>query len=461
LRICGYNYTESNQNPKLEIVLNDWTKQLSNGKTADQMVREMSLSMTDRQIAHQLRAYGFSTTHQAVRSTRIKLDVKKPQSGIINPDRQSISGDEWDIALGRTPISSQEELLKAYNVDTRIWEVIEFNISRYEMMHGAQAVGDSKNWERDGDDWTVVPLNSIKAKLRKRPGIEHALSELESIKATIKSAIPKPIVIKRPHTSGDNMLEMCIPDIHFGKVAWDAQTMHGDYDVAIARDIFQTAVSSLVSRVEPYKFGQVLFVVGNDVFHTDNSNNTTFSGTLLDGDTRYHRTFKIVREVMVDTIESLRSIAPVKVLVIPGNHDRMTSWHLGDSLECWFHRHKDVVIDNAPSARKYHRWGNVLLLFTHGDKGKRADYPTLMATEQAVDWGQTLYREIHTGDRHQTRVEEKFGVRVRIIPSLSAADTWHSENMFVGNLQQAEAFVWNKEQGLLGTAIYTHRNSEK
>jgi hypothetical protein len=443
-------------------MLNNWKKVLTNGKTPAQMVGDLSFNMTDKQIASQLRVYGFKTTSQAVRSVRIRLGVVKPQTGFDSKlNNQPISGGEWDISLGRTPISSQEELIKEYRIDTRVWEIIEFNISRYEMLHGSQAVGGSGDWERDEDEWKIVPLNSIKAKLRKRPGVEEALDELEAIKLSIKKIVPAPVVIKRSKPTHDNMLEMCLPDIHFGKVAWNEQTLHGDYDVAIAEKIFNTAVSSLVSRVEPYKFGQILFVIGNDVFHTDNSGNTTYAGTQLDGDTRYHRTFRIVREVMVDTIESLRSIAPVKVLVIPGNHDRMTSWHLGDSLECWFHRHKDVEIDNAPSARKYHRWGNVFLLFTHGDKGKRPDYPTLMATERAVDWGQTLYREIHTGDKHHTRVEEKFGVRVRIIPSLSAPDTWHSENLFVGALQQAEAFVWNKKLGLLGTAIYTHQDSEK
>jgi hypothetical protein len=376
-------------------------------------------------------------------------------------NKQSIRGNEWDISLGRTPIGTQEELIAEYKIDTRIWEIVEFNVSRYEVVHGAQAVGYSKEWSRDEDEWTVVPLNSIKAKLKKRPGMEDALSELEAMKLEIKRISPKPLSIKRSKNPSDNMLEMCLPDMHFGKVGWGDQTLYEDYDVSIAKKIFEGAVSSLVSRVDPYKFGEILFVVGNDVFHTDNSNNTTFSGTQLDGDTRYHRTFRVVREVMANTIESLRSIAPVKVLVIPGNHDRMTSWHLGDSLECWFNKYKDVTIDNAPSSRKYHRWGNVLLLFTHGDKGKRMDYPTLMASERPIDWGQTLYREIHTGDKHQTKVEEKFGIRVRILPSLGGTDTWSSENMFVGSLRQAEAFVWNKEQGLLGTAIYTYQGKKE
>jgi hypothetical protein len=440
--------------------VNQWDKPLSNGKTPKEILRT-SLHQTDLDIAKTLSSIGFPASEKSVRSARRRIGAIKPMENNRKNSRQSIRGNEWDISLGRTPIGSQEELIAEYKIDTRIWEIVEFNVSRYEVVHGTQAIGNSKDWSRDDDDWTVVPLNSIKAKLKKRPGMEDALSELESVKLEIKRISPKPIAIKRTRKPSDNMLEMCLPDMHFGKVGWGDQTLYEDYDVSIAKSIFEGAVSSLVSRVEPYKFGEILFVVGNDVFHTDNSGNTTYAGTPLDGDTRYHRTFKIVREVMANTIESLRSIAPVKVLVIPGNHDRMTSWHLGDSLECWFHKYKDVTIDNAPSSRKYHRWGNVLLLFAHGDKGKRTDYPTLMASERPIDWGQTLYREIHTGDKHQIKVEEKFGIRVRILPSLGGTDTWSSENMFVGSLRQAEAFVWNKEKGLLGTAIYTYQGKKE
>jgi hypothetical protein len=442
----------------MEKNMSQWDEPIKGNDTPRDIVIKYAGSRTDKEIASELTKIGFKATGQSVRAARLRMGISKPQGNNSKEDRQYVHGSEWDITLGRTPISTQEELIAAYHIDTRLWEIVEFNISRYEVVHGTQAEGDSTNWQRDVDEWTIVPLNSIKAKLKKRAGVEEAINELEAVKESIKKISPKPITIKRAKRPSDNLLEMCIPDMHFGKVGWSEQTLYEDYDVAIAKNIFQEAVPTLMSRVDPYKFGEILFVVGNDVFHTDNSNNTTYAGTQLDGDTRYHRTFRIVREVMVNTIESLRSVAPVKVLVVPGNHDRMTSWHLGDSLECWFHKYKDVTIDNAPSSRKYHRWGSVLLLFTHGDAGKRQDYPTLMASERPVDWGQTIFREIHTGDKHQVRVEEKFGVRVRILSSLSSLDTWHSEHLFVGNQRQAEAFVWNKQQGLLGTAIYTHQS---
>lgn len=371
-----------------------WDQPLSNGQTPRGVVIELGNELTDREIVEELGRLGFETTASAVRGVRVRAKIIKPQSH--RPTK--------------------------YVYGERI----------------------------------APPLRNIRLKLRNRDEIEFARAEVDSLKDFAKSFSPVVKPIKRTKKPSDNLLELCLPDMHFGKVGWHLQTGYEDYDVSIAREVFEDAIPSLVSRVEPYRFGQVLFVVGNDVFHTDNSANTTYSGTQVDGDTRYHRTFKIVREVMVKTIDTLRHVAPVEVLVVPGNHDRMTAWHLGDSLECWFHNYKDVTINNDPVSRKYKRWGRVLLCFVHGDKGKRVDYPTLMASERPEDWGETLYREIHTGDKHQIRVEERYGVRVRILPSLSGTDTWHSENMLVGNQRQAEAFVWNKTVGLLGTAIYTY-----
>src|ERR1044071_480200 len=96
-----------------------------------------------------------------------------------------------------------------------------------------------------------------------------------------------------------------------------------------------------------------------------------------------------------------------------------------------------------------------MLMFAHGNKGKLADYPLVMATEQPTMFGATQHREAHTGDKHTTRVHEYHGVKVRISPALCASDSWHSENLFVGNARSAEAFVWHQDEGLVGTAVYT------
>ena len=147
-------------------------------------------------------------------------------------------------------------------------------------------------------------------------------------------------------------------------------------------------------------------------------------------------------------------IAPVKVVVVSGNHDFLASWHLGDSLECWFSKYEDVEIENQPKVRKYHQYGKCMLMFTHGNEGKREDYPLLMATENPVLFGATKWREAHCGHIHQTKTQEFHGVRVRILPALCPPDAWHAANGYVGNLRSAECYVWDKEEGLVGQFFY-------
>jgi DNA repair exonuclease SbcCD nuclease subunit len=176
----------------------------------------------------------------------------------------------------------------------------------------------------------------------------------------------------------------------------------------------------------------------------------------VSSDGRYQKTFVVGRNRVIAFIELARTRAKkVIVIVCPGNHDTLSAWHLGDSLECYFHKYKDVEIRNEPTPRKYHQFGQVMLMFTHGDKGKKDKYPLLMATEEPEMFGKTKFREVHTGHLHKTQLDEHNGIRVRVLPALCAADDWHAQMGFVGNLRSAEAYIWSREEGLVGTAIFT------
>ena len=289
---------------------------------------------------------------------------------------------------------------------------------------------------------------------------QREIAELKQAFALATPISPKPV---KTDKGANCMLEVDIFDLHLGKLAWAKETGYENYDLKIAKDLFVEALEVLIARTAGNKFSEVVLPVGNDFFHTDNLVSETTAGTRQDMEGRFHKTAHIGRQLMVYAIERLRQIAPVTAIVAPGNHDQLSAWHLGDSLECWFHDAKDVKVDNLPTLRKYHQFGNVMLMFTHGNRGKHIDYPLLMATEKPEMWGATKYRECHIGHLHQTqmrdsyKVEENHGARVRIISALCAADAWHAEMQLVGNLRQAEAFVWHRDEGQIAHATYTAR----
>jgi len=363
-------------------------------------------------------------------------------TGVVNnknAEKNTFTADTWNIELPKTRIHTLQELLEYCKVDLGLWEVDRFIVNKWEVA------------AKDGDGvLQVEPLYQVKASLIKRKEIVDAIKEIERLKAEFKKEAPvrKRLSQLRNYQTG-NMLEINIPDAHFGKMAWGKETDGRPYDTPIAAETFLRALRSLIHLGSSFQYEKIVLVVGNDLLNSDDELGRTTKGTYVSTDGRYKKTFVTVRKTITQAIEILREIAPVEVVMVSGNHDALGVWHLGDSLECAFANYEDVTVRNEPTARKYIRWGNVMLMLTHGDKGKREDYPLLMATERAKDFGETKFREIHTGHIHQTKVQEWHGVRVRILPSLSPPDVWHSENGFTGQQRNAEAYVWNAKYGLI------------
>lgn len=295
----------------------------------------------------------------------------------------------------------------------------------------------------------------------------------DEIAALIRDAekhMPKrfPSII-RPAKSG-LMLEPSIYDLHVGKLAWARETGHEDYDSRIAKACFERALTNLLSRTAENKFERIVYVVGNDLHHTDSKMAQTFAGTPQDTDSRYFKSCEIIRQLQCSAIETLLHLAPVDVYMIPGNHDPMSVYHLGAYVQCWFRHAKHVRIFNEPVKRKYCEFGNLMLCFTHGETEKHEKLGNLMAAEQREMWGRTTFHEAHVGHLHTSRfdverirtdirkerqVQEIHGVRVRIIPALCPPDAWHASNGYIGNLRSAEAFVWHRTEGLIATALHT------
>jgi len=282
--------------------------------------------------------------------------------------------------------------------------------------------------------------------------------EVEALKEQAKRIAPLPTYTHKKFQvlTSDKMLEINLTDHHFGKLAWGTETGYANYDMKIATAIWHRALAALIERASNYMYQEIWFIVGNDLLNSDDVLSRTTSGTQVESDVRNEKTYRLVREILVNAIEELRKIAKkVKVIVVPGNHDHNATWHLGDSLECYFHKYKDVEIDNTPKVRKYHTFGINLIGYTHGDNGKRSDLPMLMATEVPELFGKSKFREWHTGHNHAEITHEKNGIVVRILSALCAPDAWHAENGYVGNRRSSQAFQWDKNEGLIGTVIYT------
>jgi hypothetical protein len=305
--------------------------------------------------------------------------------------------------------------------------------------------------------------NTIVRRLANPDAIEAALAKVyDDFEALGKAAKrSKPPKVRRGQEKV--LAEISAPDLHIGKLAWAPETNWGHYDVRLAEEAFTDAIDALVMRVQsqPEAVERVLFPIGNDLVQTDNLMGTTTSGTYVDSDSRYIKSFRRACALMQWAIDRLTQVAPVHALIVPGNHDRLTAFHVGDVLHAYYRQVAEVTIDNRPTLRKYVRYGTCLLGFTHGSEEKEADLPLIMANEAADEWPLTNHREWHIGHFHKMR-ERRFtagdsfgGVRVRVLPALCAPDAWHAMRGYVGELRAAEAYLWSERDGYVGHFAHT------
>src|ERR1017187_2506415 len=374
----------------------------------------------------------------------LAADRKQPKPEVT--ESRDFSGDHAVITKEtKHRITSLAELLAFCEVDASEWEVERWVCNKWEV--GAKC------------DATVIvePLFQIKAWLKRKPHIAAAKAEIEELRLKAESFAPDyPAIITRNLKETGNLAEYSLVDHHFGVQAWSKETRWADYDLKLAQKSYEAAIVALVGRTHHLKLDEALVVLGNDQQNADNRAGTTEHGTIQTMDSRYQKVFSVSRDCSIAAIDMLRGMAKrVTVVIVPGNHDPLTSWHLGESVALWYRRCASVTVDNSPTFRKYRQHGTCMWMWTHGNTGKLENYPALMAAEQPKMWGATQWREAHTGDKHHRRLLELKGATVRILPSLRPPDAWSSEMQFVGSIRAAESYVWNEREGLIGTAVYS------
>lgn len=375
-----------------------------------------------------------------------------PQEAVQEQGLSDKQTGEDRVLVSHSPdIQTAEQLLAHIQVDTKVWEIASCEAGKWDSMAKIGKPGD--------ETLHRVPLFRVVVRLRRRASAAVGLwAAMETLIAEAKVHAPKYRKIERTKKETGLMAEISVPDLHLGKLCWAAET-GSDYDVKIAKDTFRNAVGQLASVAKAAGVESILFPVGNDFFNVDGKEGATAGGTPQDEDGRWQRTFVEGRKLLVEALDMLREIAPVDVLIVPGNHDTERSFYLGEALSCWYHNVPDVRIQNEPTNRKYHAWGKVLLGFTHGNEEAEKNLLAIFATEQPTLWGKSLFREAHLGHWHHRKervyqpISESNGFRIRYLSSLSAADAWHTSKGYAA-LRSAQMFLWSKDRGCIAEHTY-------
>ena len=339
-------------------------------------------------------------------------------------------------------IKTVDDLLRHIDADLTRYEVAESQATKYEVA--------TKSPEGDVE---TTELHRVYVKLKPKAGP----STLEQVEAVLDGAfaVRQPVFAPRPKPVASDLLQgVVIADPHVAKLAWAEGTGADSYDTGKAIAVIRDGVSAMLEAGDDRKVGQRHFWLLGDYFHHDGQGATT-KGTVLDYDTRVQQMLKRGTEVLFDLIAASAERVPTKVVLVPGNHDRTLTWALQRILVSEFRRHKGVTIDDTHTTTKYLRHGKVLIGLDHGDKGKKR-LAEVMAAQCAVEWGQTIYRELHTGHLHgKAAIETHGGVTVRTHAALCPPDQYHADEKFSVSPRMIEAFVYHSGGALVGSDAWS------
>ena len=337
------------------------------------------------------------------------------------------------IIIKEDDLKNPVSLLKAHGFDTKDWELVSarnniWNV--YSKQDGVQELYSSK---------IVV-----------KPKSEISIEEIEEFYKGLITTYNSPIVKEYKKQEG-LLAEIPIMDLHLGKFS-TSDIVADEYNTNIARDCFNKVIDTCICRLKNNSIEKIVFPVGQDFFHYDNTATTTTGGTPQDSDVKHQTLFKDGVTLLIDGVSKLSSElkVPIEIFCVPGNHDFMTSYHAVMALWCYFHDNENVIVDLSTSPRKYVEFGNCLIGYSHGNKEKKR-IEKIMQVEASEAWGRTKFREFHLGHLHSEQVSEDGGVIIRSLSSITGTDAWHHNSGFVGAIRKCTCFLWDKENGLDST----------
>jgi len=336
-------------------------------------------------------------------------------------------------ATTTTEPKTAEEIIKLLNIDTTKWKLSQF-------------------WNKQmSDHWRVSALVT-QIKTTQQDYLKDLVDNWKPKKYKIPKLIkPKGFALDKENVCG----VMSLQDIHFGKEGND--TIDAD---------FEDTVSNLISRgIAAHNINTLYFVVGGDLINMDTWAGTTTSGTPLDNSMRATEAYIAAFDAMHWAINLLVNHCDKLVIVyVPGNHDRLSSYHLVHALSKSIDS-EQIEWDINYEERKVHIWHDNFNAFEHGDSISK-NTPLIYATEFPLEWGKTKNRTLFTGHFHTNKkveyitTTETTGFVHKTLPSLSKTDYWHYHKKFVGNRRSGKLELQSASTGNICELTYSPAESE-
>lgn len=258
--------------------------------------------------------------------------------------------------------------------------------------------------------------------------------------------------IEREKIEDGHLLIVDVADIHVGKLCTASFTGE-EYNIEKAKQGAVDGMKGILQKTSGFNLDQIALIVGNDALHIDSPKRTTTAGTPQDTSGTWFDAFIAAREMYVEMIETLVTVADLQVIFNPSNHDYMSGAMLADSLKSWFRDAANIQFQTDMRHRKYFQYGLSLIGTTHGDGAKEGDLGEIMAHESGQMWVDTKFRYWYCHHLHHKIAKDKIGYTIEYTRSPSPADRWHDMQGYI-SIPAAEGYLHSKDKGQI--ARLTH-----
>lgn len=324
-----------------------------------------------------------------------------------------------------------EIVMESHNLKPDEWTVVSFTTNA---------------WESQVKGGTKITLWQSKITVKPRTHKEITFEDVDRYFANKDFSTHIPVV-KCDYDETGEILEVCIPDLHSGLLSWKDETGE-EYNLNIAKERFFKSMSDIVNRCRHHSFSKILFVTLGDLLHTDNDAQTTTKGTFQQVDGRIAHIFDHTLDMIIDGIRMLSEIAPVEVIYLCGNHDRVLGYTLAKATEKAFTGHSGVNFDVSPNPQKHRLLGVSLVGWTHGDMPKK-NMSGWLQDRARKEFGMCKYAEIHSGHYHSEQVQtDASGVVIRYMPNIASASYWEHQQGFPRGVKTIVCYRWHPQIGL-------------
>jgi hypothetical protein len=320
---------------------------------------------------------------------------------------------------------SPEEIIRILKIDTDKWKL-------------------SSYWNKQHKDYWLVSAMVTQKQLEPKDFLAETLKSFQPVY--------KPVAEVFINESFDQPTVgiLSIQDLHFGK--------EGNLSIV---DDFKESIKSLVLRsYHAHMVEKIIYVIGGDLLNMDTFSGLTTKGTPVDSDLRAQDAYDEAFDAMFWSVNFIKQFCKeLEVVYLPGNHDRLSSYHLVHALSKCFTQEISITFNANYAERKVITWGENFFAFEHGDVTKK-NTPLVYATEFPLQWGMTSFRTCYTGHFHTKKViefvtdNEVHGFSIKHLPSLSKSDYWHYHNKFTGSKRQAVMEIHHLTKGKISE--FTH-----